>query len=79
MSIHLGIIPDGNRRYCKKHHKSLSDMIEDSFETHCLAMLDYIYKIGCSEKDSELFHIKEVSFYMLSVDNLIKSLKKRLR
>jgi undecaprenyl diphosphate synthase len=65
MSIHLGIIPDGNRRWCKNNNKTeleyiiiIQNMIKNIFENNDKYP---IFKL-----------ISELSIYVLSKDNIIK-------
>lgn len=65
MSIHLGIIPDGNRRWCKHNNKTeleyihtIQNMIKNIFENN--------------DKYPILKLISEISIYVLSKDNVIK-------
>jgi len=67
MSLHLGIIPDGNRRYCKENNISLIQLIEllynniiDLFTAIYYNKLEYIKKIT------------ELSIFILSYDNIKK-------
>ena len=68
--IHLGIIPDGNRRWCKKNDKTLENyakMIEE--------ILLGLYRSHKDERDIQydsFFLIGELSVYVLSKDNLLK-------
>jgi undecaprenyl pyrophosphate synthase len=68
--IHLGIIPDGNRRWCKKNDKTLENyakMIEE--------ILFGLYHSHKDERDivhDSYFLIGELSVYVLSKDNLKK-------
>jgi undecaprenyl diphosphate synthase len=66
--IHVGIIPDGNRRWCKKNNKNCSDYIAmvqnliNEYKDKTRANLPYpIFNI-----------VKEISIYVLSKDNLLK-------
>ena len=57
--IHIGIIPDGNRRYAKKHRISLEESYNlgvDKFINICEWAKEY--------------NISEISFYALSKENL---------
>ena len=66
--IHLGIIPDGNRLWMKKNDKTIENY----------AKMIEIYLFSLLEKSEEnvphaLFYmVGEVSFYVLSKDNLAK-------
>ena len=64
--IHLGIIPDGNRRWCKKNNK-------DKFEYAAMArnMIQQLLDDICLKKVYSSFSlVSELSIYILSKDNL---------
>ena len=64
--IHLGIIPDGNRRFLKKiSNKNLINVCEDNFKK----LINEFTK----EKDNKYENLKkinEISIYVCSIDNL---------
>jgi undecaprenyl diphosphate synthase len=68
--IHVGIIPDGNRRWCKKNNKTVNEyakMIEE--------VLYAAYENHKSEEDipfETFLMVGELSVYVLSKDNLLK-------
>jgi undecaprenyl diphosphate synthase len=71
--LHLGIIPDGNRRWCKKNQVAVFDLI--------LMLRNMLYNQGKEilehiEHNHQVYKnfqcINEVSVYVLSKDNLIK-------
>ncbi len=59
--IHIGIIPDGNRRYAKKYGISL----EKSYSLGIDKFVDF-----CNW--AEEYNISEISFYALSKENLLR-------
>jgi len=67
MSIHLGIIPDGNRRWCKRNGVEIFDLMQ---------MMYHMFSQSCNEGMSVwsegMQQVSEVSIYILSKDNLIK-------
>jgi undecaprenyl pyrophosphate synthase len=66
--IHLGIIPDGNRRWMKKNDKTIESYAK-MIETYLFSILEK------SREDVPFIHfylVGEVSFYVLSKDNLAK-------
>lgn len=64
--IHLGIIPDGNRRWCKQHGMTFFDFTK--MVQHMI--LSMFYNI-VSRKVPPIFNmVDEVSIYVLSKDNL---------
>lgn len=73
-SIHLGIIPDGNRRWCKKNKKNnleyasmIQNMIENLF-AECENKLESNIEITYPNFQM----ITELSIYILSKDNIQK-------
>lgn len=68
--IHIGIIPDGNRRWCKKNNLDVFNLIE------MLKNIIYENYKKITEDDniqteySYLLLIKEISVYVLSKDNM---------
>jgi undecaprenyl pyrophosphate synthase len=73
-NIHLGIIPDGNRRWCKKNNVHVFDLILMLRNTLYNQGQDFInkQKPPSLQLYENLIHIKELSIYILSKDNLIK-------
>jgi undecaprenyl pyrophosphate synthase len=68
--IHLGIIPDGNRRWCKKNGKTL-----DNYAKMIEEIMFGLYNSHQDERDvvyDSFFMIGELSVYVLSKDNLKK-------
>jgi undecaprenyl pyrophosphate synthase len=64
MSIHLGIIPDGNRRWCKNNNKTELEYIDT---------IQNMIKSIFNNNDYPTFKlISELSIYVLSKDNIIK-------
>jgi len=67
--IHLGIIPDGNRRYCKKQGINFEDLIDHWFNN---MILKNVKKVVDSDfkliKDFQ--QINELSLYISSIDNI---------
>jgi undecaprenyl pyrophosphate synthase len=70
--IHVGIIPDGNRRWCKKNNKNrfeyasmVQNMIMNLFN-------EYKDKARAEFPYPTFNMVKEISLYVLSKDNLLK-------
>jgi undecaprenyl diphosphate synthase len=71
--IHIGIIPDGNRRWCKKNNKNRFEYA--AMIKHMIMKIynDYRHKTEEEEIPYETFRmVNEVSIYVLSKDNLLK-------
>ncbi len=68
--MHIGIIPDGNRRWAKKMGLSHSQLLEHWFKN----IFEKVYlKLLTGELDEfkkEFRHINEISLYVLSTKNL---------
>ena len=73
--IHIGIIPDGNRRWCKENNYPLSYL-----KTHWVSKIFFkefenlynIFQNKDNDKYKILSQINEVSLYVLSLDNIIQ-------
>lgn len=64
--IHLGIIPDGNRRWCKQHNMKFFD-----FTKMMQHMILRMYYNAITSNVPDIFYmVDEVSVYVLSKDNL---------
>lgn len=62
--MHIGIIPDGNRRWCKQEGKTETDLVLK----HINLILDMISSMQSTE-----INCNEISCYILSSDNLKRS------
>jgi tritrans,polycis-undecaprenyl-diphosphate synthase [geranylgeranyl-diphosphate specific] len=76
MDLHIGIIPDGNRRFAKKNDKSICELYEQGYQKF-RELIDEWSEKKTNEhiennKDSKIKHIKHISFYVCSKDNLTK-------
>lgn len=75
MPLHLGIIPDGNRRWCK-----LNDKTQMEYSIIIRNMLQNVFDEYNNNKDREDYdlqypefkNITEISVYILSKDNIMK-------
>lgn len=71
--VHIGIIPDGNRRWCRKNDYPLSEMT-DRWMFIVNKNIDEILPLILNEtkrqKYNDLKDIKEVSLYVASIDNM---------
>lgn len=68
--IHLGIIPDGNRRWCKKKNINYNSLIEHWLNNMLIKNIKSY--INFSEKYKELLEISNLSFYISSIDNIYR-------
>ena len=65
--VHLGIIPDGNRRWCKKNNKDIDNII-NYYEN---ILIEFINKNKNKKKLPKYFRdITDISFYVASKDNM---------
>lgn len=70
--MHIGIIPDGNRRWCKKNNMEIKNIIShwtNLITNNIQIMVDAINN-KWGEKIKNLSHIDEVSIYLFTIDNL---------
>lgn len=63
--MHLGVIPDGNRRYADEHGISNREAYKKAKEV--------VKQIGEDLKDDKNVDVDEVTFYLLSEENLNRS------
>ncbi len=74
--VHIGIIPDGNRRWCKENLHKINYLKDVWINNVFFKELETIAEIFKNkETDSRyriLCQIKEISLYVLSLDNIIK-------
>ena len=72
--IHIGIIPDGNRRWCKKNNLELKDTIKIWTEKFLNILTELISNIDENKKKHQKYkklkYINEISLYVCSIDNL---------
>ena len=67
--VHIGIIPDGNRRWCKKNNidYNLNNLQDIWFNI----LLDHIYKISTNQNNyNNIFKITDLTFYVCSIENI---------
>ena len=64
MSLHIGIIPDGNRRFAQENNKTLSQQYEDSYLR--------IKELVDSWSHEDDMDIRQFTIYVCSQDNLLK-------
>jgi undecaprenyl diphosphate synthase len=74
--MHLGIIPDGNRRWAKENGVSMENLLEywtNNIRVHYTKFVSHCVNGGDKDVEvSRLSEIKEVSIYLLSKDNFEK-------
>jgi len=63
--VHIGIIPDGNRRWCKKNNYNLDTLVEHWTNI----VIDMLKRIS-QNKFKYLKCVDEVSLYVCSIDNI---------
>ena len=78
MPLHLGIIPDGNRRYCQENNASLKDVVNILY-TNVIHIFTIISTGGKPNKYRNIKDITELSIYMISYDNLMKRDENQLK
>lgn len=67
-SIHLGIIPDGNRRWSRENGMGIDQLLDKIFR-----MLFRFLRDPDGQKEMECFkYVREISTYVLTKDNLVK-------
>ena len=68
--VHLGIIPDGNRRWCKENNKTYTELVGFYFDKIITCLLEtYPQTFLKNEKYTYLTHLTEFSIYLSSIDN----------
>ena len=67
-SIHVGIIPDGNRRWCRSNNKAVMDLVQmqRAMLLNVLKEQLWVTTYNC------LKYVGELTVYLLSKDNLLK-------
>ena len=68
--VHLGIIPDGNRRWCKKNSKKYNYLLNHWLNN--MIIKNICYFIDCKQEYKELYSINELSIYVSSIDNITR-------
>jgi undecaprenyl pyrophosphate synthase len=71
--MHLGIIPDGNRRYCKSHSIDPSRLVDVWVTRVVSPALMWLLRLSVSpesEPARSFLSVTEVSLYVLSGDNM---------
>lgn len=64
--VHIGIIPDGNRRWCKKNNYEIDTLLQHWSNI----IIKSIHKNSTRRMSKYLQDITEVSFYVCSIDNI---------
>ena len=72
--VHIGIIPDGNRRWCQKNNINFYNHNNDIIVNYEKIIIDFInkheYLKNKKRIPKHLKNITEVSFYISSIDNM---------
>ena len=71
MDLHIGIIPDGNRRYAKIKNITLDKLYENGY-LKFKELIEAISEEDEKEENQILKRIKKLTFYICSRDNLTK-------
>ena len=66
--IHLGIIPDGNRRWCKERNIDLNEL-PNVWKDFLLKLIKEFEKLDL-QNYQEFKKINEISIYLASIDNI---------
>ena len=67
--VHIGIIPDGNRRWCKKNNIDYN--LENLQDIWFRLLLEHVRQISINEnKYNNLFKITDITFYVCSIENI---------
>ena len=67
--VHIGIIPDGNRRWCKNNNYELKDLTQKWIE-FIIKILYQLTNLNNLKEINEIDEINEISIYILSIDNI---------
>lgn len=67
--VHLGIIPDGNRRWCKINNYKLEDLPKKWIE-FAVKIIKQCKNLNELDELNELNEINEISIYVSSIDNI---------
>jgi len=68
--VHLGIIPDGNRRWCKKNNINYNSLIQHWLNNMIIKNIKYF--INFKDNYKELLEISSLSLYISSIDNIYR-------
>lgn len=68
--VHLGIIPDGNRRWCKNNSKDYNYLLNHWLNN--MIIKNICYFLDCKQEYKELNTITELSLYISSIDNITR-------
>lgn len=64
--VHIGLIPDGNRRWCKSNYKTLKDV-----SSHWVTMLNtFMQNAKLLSSYTAFLDVDHISLYILSMDNM---------
>lgn len=70
--VHLGIIPDGNRRWCENNNIKHTCLVNHRINKMVKTLIEYISNIPTDNSDfnNNILKITELSVYLLSIDNM---------
>lgn len=69
--VHLGIIPDGNRRWCKNNSKNYNYLLNHWLNN--MIIKNICYFLDSKQEYKELYNITELSLYISSIDNITRN------
>ena len=67
--VHLGIIPDGNRRWCKINKEKI-EKLPIIWRDFIIKNINELANLDIDNKYKELKNISEISIYIASIDNV---------
>ena len=67
--VHLGIIPDGNRRWFRENNFEYSNMLE-ILKLWFGRFLNLLENISILDRQNDFFKIDNLTIYVCSVDNI---------
>ena len=71
--INIGIIPDGNRRWCKKENCDFGGLVDHWFPHMILRTINDLLRKNAYDAFSHLLRIQSVSVYVSSIENVART------
>tara|TARA_B100000575_G_scaffold254896_1_gene224332 strand:- start:705 stop:1397 length:693 start_codon:yes stop_codon:yes gene_type:complete len=75
--VHIGIIPDGNRRWCKKNNYDVNQL-PILWKDYIIKIIKEFAKIDDINKYTDFENVNELSIYIASIDNTNRNDKTKL-